>query len=213
MDKSILASHGTTLTQIGQVIANAVLDNGGTNEDTKRILSDENLRNKIAGLVLDGVTINQILRPLSSGETLTIPACDGTQTLAQAKETFLAYLDPDFKNWGLDKQGNPTEEMKVRVYEMVKNATSAQMLGSLGNDRDKLCLTQHQIKTFCEKHANWFRANSYGIFFPFKVEDQFFVVRVHMYSGNLFANIFWFDDSNMWRAGNQHRVVVPQLGV
>ena len=53
---------------------------------------------------------NPILRLLSADETIIISACDGTQTLAQAKETFPAYLDSDFKNWGLDKNGKPTEK-------------------------------------------------------------------------------------------------------
>ncbi len=50
--KSELASCGMALAQIGQTIAHAVVDNGGTDEDTKKILGDKTLAKQIAELVL-----------------------------------------------------------------------------------------------------------------------------------------------------------------
>lgn len=153
---------------------------------------------------------DSILRLLSAG-AITIAACDGTQTLAQAKKTFPAYLDSDFKNWGLDKRGKPTKETAVSVFEMVKDATFAQMFGSLKADLDKMCLTQDQIKTFCEKHQNLLRADGYGTFFLFKGEDQFFVASVSVRSDGLRVDVFRFEDDHVWYAVLQRRVVVPQL--
>ena len=146
-------------------------------------------------------------------ENLLLPACDGTQTLAQAKKTFPLYLDPDFKNWGLDKKGVVTKETAVQVYELIKNATFAQMFGSLGADLDKLCMTQHQIKAFCEKHADWLRADGNATFFLFKVGDQFFVAHVSVHSVGLCAYVDRFERDIVWRAEPARRLVVPQLTV
>lgn len=158
------------------------------------------------------VARGSILRLLSGGETITIAPCDGTQTLAKAKETFPSGIDSDFKNWKLDKAGNATEETAVQVYEVAKDATFAKMFGSLGSDLNKLCLTQHQIKTFCEKHSSWLRTDGYATFFLFKVEDQFFVADVDVDPGGLFVYAFRFGDGFEWHAENQHRLVSPQLG-
>lgn len=215
MAKSGLAARGMTLAQIGQAIAHAVVDGGGTDEDTKRILRDEKLRKKIAEVILRRAEspLNLILRLISEYEDIIIPACDGSATLAQAKETFLSYIDSDLKNWGLDKAGIATEKTTVQVYELVKDATFAQMFGSIGVDLDKLCLTQHQIKTFCEKHTKWLRTNGDATLFLFKEEGQFFVADVRVYSNGLGVLVLRFGDEHVWIADYWHRLVVPQLTV
>lgn len=166
------------------------------------------LRNE---LVVQQAVPNPTLRLLSAGETIIIPACDGTQTLAQARKTFSAHLDPDFKNWGLDKLGKPTKETVASVYKMAKNATFAQMFGSLKADLDKLCFTQHQIKKFCEKHPDRLRADGAGTFFLFKAEDQFFVAHVQARSSCMDADVHRFDYDGVWDSDYRRRVVLPQL--
>ncbi len=154
---------------------------------------------------------NAILKLLSKGESIIIDACDGTETLATAKETFKSGIDGDFKNWGTNKPGVSTEDTAVQVHEMVKDATFAQMFGSLGTDLDKLCLTQAQIKNFCKKHPNWLRKDGYATFFLFKVEDQFFVAFVYVYSDGLNVFVFRFGYDFVWFAECSLRLVVPQL--
>lgn len=156
---------------------------------------------------------NPILKLLSKGESVIIDACDGIETLANANETFKSGIDNDFKNWGLNKSGDATEETAVAVHEMVQDATFTKMFTSFGSDLDKLCLTQHQIKAFCKKHANWLRTNGYAIFFLFKVEDQFFVAHVHVDSDGLLVSVSRFESDDVWGAECAHRVVVPQLAV
>lgn len=65
---------------------------------------------------------NPIFKLLSKGESVIIDACDGTETLANANETFKLGIDNDFKNWGLNKSGVATEETAVAVHEMVQDA-------------------------------------------------------------------------------------------
>ncbi len=180
----------------------AVVNMLGGMEGVQRLLRNE--------LVIQEAVPSQILRLLSAGVTITIGKCDGKQSLAQAKKTFPSYIDSDFKKWGLDKAGVATEETQVQVYELVKDAI---MFGSIGTDLDKLCMTQHQIKQFCENHSNWLRADGYGTFFLFRVEDQFFVAHVNVLSSGLCVYVNRFELDCVWRAEFQHRLVSPQLTV
>ena len=152
-----------------------------------------------------------ILKLISEAHEIIIETCDGSQTIATAKETFKSGIDGDFKNWGTNKAGASTEKTPVQVHEMVKDATFAQMFGSLGTDLDKLCLTQHQIKTFCEVHKEWLRKDGYATFFLFKVDEQFFVASVDVRSDGLRVFVFRFEYDFVWDAVRLHRVVVPQL--
>ena len=101
---------------------------------------------------------------VSEGVPLTIDVLDGKEILANATEVFLAGIDGDLKNWALDKVDVATKETAVNVYELVSDATFAQMFGSLSNDLDKLCLTQAQIKSFCTKYPDWIRGDGFGTF-------------------------------------------------
>jgi len=171
------------------------------------------LQDIIEGKFIHSKKDNAILRLLTKGESIIIDSCDGSETLANAKETFKAGIDGDFKNWGTNKPSNRTEETAVAVHEIVKDATFAQMFGSLGTDLDKLCLTQHQIKNFCKKHSNLLRTNGYATFFLFKVEDQFFVASVGVDSGGLSVSVYGLERDDVWNARCAPRVVVPQLTV
>jgi hypothetical protein len=162
---------------------------------------------------------NEISRLLSKGESIIIDACDGTETLAKAKETFKSGIDSEFKDWGTDKPSKETGETAVLVCEAQNDSTFVQLFGSLGNDLDKLCLTQHQIKNFCKKHSNWLRTEGYSTFFLFKVDEQFFVALVHINSSNphsdglLHLRLRRFGYDRVWDATFYRRVVIPQLTV
>ena len=151
------------------------------------------------------------LKLLSGAETLMLDSLDGKETLATAKEIFLSGIDSDFKNWGTNKPCIATKEQAVDIHELVKDGTFAQMFGSIGTDLDKLCLTQSQIKNFCKKHSNWLRADGNATFFLFKVEDQFFVAAVGVYSDGLRVDLVRFGDGNVWGAKYLLRLVVPYV--
>ena len=181
--------------------------------DVLQLVHDKKFEEAIK--VAENVAISenpQIFKLLSKDQSLVIEAVDGTKTLANAKDVFKSGIDFDFKNWGTNKPGNATKEMAVQVYEMTENATFPQMFGSLGTNLDKLCFSQHQIKTFCKKYPNWLCAD-YATFFPFKVEDHFFVACVRVVSDGLFVFVRRFESGFVWLAGCRHRVVVPQLTV
>lgn len=166
-----------------------------------------------------GRSPNVFLNLISGGESIVIGATDGKEILANANEVF-AYIDGEFRNPRTDEPGHPTGEALVEVYEVIKDATFEQMLGSLGADRRilasvrKLCFTQAQIKSFVKdkKHRNWLRADGYGTFFLFESFSFFFVACVFVNSGG-FLRVFVYRlvNSAIWDADDQHRLVVPQL--
>ena len=150
-----------------------------------------------------------ILR-LISEKPLVLEPTDGSQILADAGDTF-AYIDSDFRNWNADEPGPATQQAQVCVYEMAKDATFAQMFGSLAPDVGKLCLTQAQIKWFVAKHRDQLRSDGFTTFFLFKSHDHFFVAGVRVSSDGLEVSVYRFEDSGVWDAEDRRRVVVPQL--
>jgi len=157
--------------------------------------------------------IQPILRRLFEDETITIAACDGSKFISDAKSTFKIFLDSDFERWGLSKCGKSTVASNVSIHEMVKDATFVQMFGSLGSDLDKLCLSQHQIISFCVEHCDRLRQDGYATFFLFKESDQFYVADVGANSVGLDVRVFRLERVRVLDGGSRRRLVVPQLTV
>ena len=157
-------------------------------------------------------TKNAVLRKISGGHKVIVPATSGQRTIAQAGDVFTGWLDPDFKNWGTDVAGEAKPETPADVYELAEDATFEQMFTSLSSDLDQLLWEQEQILAFVESHKNWLHPEGYGSFFLFKVGNEVFVVFVGFDSvGVLFAYVFRFDDAYIWDASRRGRVFVPQL--
>jgi len=150
-------------------------------------------------------------RIISGGEKLIIEPTDGSRGLADATDVF-ACIDADFKNYGADELGQPTAAMPVVVREMCKDANFAQMFDELNSDREKLCLTPHQIKIFVQNHRRWLRTDGYSTFFLFKSQSNFFVARVSFgFGGGLRVRVGQFGRSVVWGAEYRRRIVVPKL--
>jgi len=155
----------------------------------------------------------EILKLISGGESPILDAVDGTETLYEAKDVFV-YRDSDFKNYGVNAKGPATPKTSVRVYEMIKDASFAQMFGSLSSDVRKLCLTQAQIKNFVRNYRGWLRTDGWATFFLFESNSELFVASVSVDSdGGLEVDVDRFEDSSVWFAGCRYRLVVPQLAV
>ncbi|MDI6820628.1 MAG: hypothetical protein QMD65_00410 [Patescibacteria group bacterium] len=187
---------------------------GGT-EDVFYSLKDESKIQEIARILVGKAEkkILQFLRLISAGESIILDSVDGSETLYDATDVF-AYRDSDFKNYGANKKGLRTEATPVQVYEMVKDATFAQMFGSLSSDLNALCFTQSQIKNFAKKHRHWFKTDGCSMFFLFKSNNQFFVTYVYVHSDStLDVNVNRFENGNVWNAEFRYRLVVPQLAV
>lgn len=159
------------------------------------------------------------LRLISGGEKIVIAATDGKETLAEATDVFPAYIDSDFKGWGLNVPSRATNETEATVYEMKDNGTFAQIFGGFGENLDRLCFTQSQIKKFCRDHARWLRTDGWATFFLFtpdggpikKDKSNLFVARVYVDADGREASVRRFSYDFVWRADGCPRVVLPQL--
>lgn len=155
---------------------------------------------------------NPTLRLVSRGESLIIPACDGSKILANSEKIFKVDLNKNI-HLGDNQQRMPSLETAVEVYETEKNVTSAEIFFSLGDDLNKLYLTEHQIVVFCKKYYPWLRIGSYSppTFFMFKGEKDFFLAHVFATSsGDLALRRDRFKHGgSILPAGV--RVVIPEL--
>jgi hypothetical protein len=168
----------------------------------------------IKGAILEcSAVIKGCLKRISGEERLTLDPTDGTETLAKADDVFSS-IDSDYRTWGTDVTGKPTQEVGVEVYEMAEDADFPKMFGGFDAELDDLCFTQPQIKQFAKKHRKWLRADGYGTFFLFKVGGEFFVAHVRVHgAGRLSTHVYRLSHDNVWNAVSRHRVVVPQLAL
>ncbi len=142
---------------------------------------------------------------------LTIPACDGTRTIAQATDVFKWGIDGDFKNWGLDVPSKATSTVQADVHELVWEGRFNQFFPSLNSDIKQPCWTQHQIIAFCLEHRGQLRTEGWANFFLFEANNDFFVARVSVYDdGQLDVDVDRFSHDRVWYAKDRHRVVVPR---
>lgn len=155
----------------------------------------------------------KILAPLYEGEDIIIGPTKGNETIANADDMF-DYVQPDFKARGTDvPSGVSTETARAKVYEMRdRNATFAQMFGSLGRIRTR-SWQQGQVIAFCRDNRDKLRQEGFGTFFPFKVKDRIrpFVACVCVGGERLEVAVFKLNYKDIWKAQAHRRVVVPQL--
>ena len=152
------------------------------------------------------------LKLISGDKKIVLQKTDDQELLAEADDIFND-IDPDFKNYGCNVKGaksKPTAKTAVQVYELVKDATFQQMFGAFGENLDRLCFSQSQIKKFVRNHREMLALNWWTSFL-FKVEEEFFVARVSRYnSGILGVHVYYFSDKYVWNGGYGNRLVIPQ---
>ena len=170
------------------------------------------LFNFFESLLADSVEAKpSILRLISGGEKIMIEALDGKAYISDAKKTFKSFIDPDFKNWGLNQSSPATAETLLDVSEMTSDGTFVQIFAGITPDLDKIVMTQAQIIRFCEKHPTWLRQEGYATFFLTKVGGEYFVVHVRVFDGGLNVRVNRLGLGHVWRGEYRHRVVSPQL--
>ena len=152
------------------------------------------------------------LTELYREEEIFVDECGGTKEsgLYYAGDLFKGYLSTNLKDWNLINSQKKTEKTEVKVFEMHKNGDYRTIFGSFNKDLEALCMTQAQIKNFCEKNKNKLRTNGYATFFLFNEGNEFFVAFVYFYDdGHLRLNVDKFSYDSVWRASYRHRIVVP----
>ena len=171
------------------------------------------LRTLVTALAENPVVIQtEYLRQLFVGEAISVGATDGTETIAKARNVFVAGIDSDFVAWGLDVPSRPTKATKAIVCEITNDGTFAEVFESLNRSLDSLCWEQSQIVEFAKKYRDRICEDRRATFFLFKVGNKFFVAYVHVHSdGGLHVYVDRFSNDNVWYAEDRHRFAVPQL--
>jgi hypothetical protein len=163
-----------------------------------------------------------ILRSISGDEKLTIRALDGRFIIVQAKNIFRANIDPHFIQWRLSKLGIATPEISVRVYEMIKDASFADIFNSLPGTLEQKWLTQNQVIEFCAVWPDWLRSGGFATMFLCKNDESqpideanpqnnLMEVGVSAKTDGLSAVVNHFDYTYVWAAKYRRRVVVPVI--
>lgn len=159
--------------------------------------------------------IDSYLKDFSGKSSIILSPCDGSGKLLEAKEVFTAgiyYPNPDFAKSIIDKnQVIKTKKTKVRVYEVIKNSTLAQMFGCFETEIERLCLTQHQIKKFCKNHSKWLEYSCMANFFVFKCGGKVAVAWVGVNLAGLNIQFRQLNDEEVFLGIYRHRLIVPQL--
>src|SRR3990167_3549470 len=125
MKKSLMVSGMNFATEFINGLYKAVVKLGGNEEQMFDALkTGSEFISKCAELIVQkkDEAVEKILSLISSGESVVIDAVDGTETLANAKDVFVGYVDSDFRKYGTDEKGEGTGETSVNIYEMVQNS-------------------------------------------------------------------------------------------
>jgi hypothetical protein len=164
----------------------------------------------------------QILRLISGGHALKLKASDGSRLIHQAKNTFEAYIDSNFVNWGMNKPGVATPEILAEVHEMVSNGTFMGIFSALPGCWNEKCIPQDKVVDFCETLPDWLRQEEFGNFFLVKKDEakpvdeknpseNLAVVAVSVNDVGLHVFVFRLEYARVWNGEYRHRVVSPQL--
>jgi hypothetical protein len=150
MSKSKLADTGIVLAQVGQKIAHAVVDNGGTDSDTKTVLSKEGLVKDIAMLILGKVKVvvievAKILRLVESG--IVVPTVTETFVVAdhfrvnigsdvfkpwKKGEVKISYIGDDFEVFFLCQEVSVRDGQFLSCYQLTQNTYDMVIRKELG---------------------------------------------------------------------------------
>ncbi|OIO48830.1 MAG: hypothetical protein AUJ34_02295 [Parcubacteria group bacterium CG1_02_41_12] len=164
------------------------------------------------GRFADVARPHEILRLISGGHDLIIPATDGLELISQAEDVFTGWIDSDFVNWGANETSSATPDTPVQVCELARDAIFAQMLDSICADLERICLAQSQIIGFVRKYADWLHPRGWATFFPFSSKGKFFVALVRTGDdGRLLVRVSRRERGDIWSAESRARIVLPQL--
>lgn len=114
---------------------------------------------------------NQILRLLSIDDKMAIN--ENGMILSLAKDVFQK---------AMFVKANQLKLISIQEYELIKPAKYADMFTSLTDNLDEICFSQVQIIEFCKKHSEKFRPNNYAYLFLTKINEEYCVANVRLYS-------------------------------
>ncbi len=151
-------------------------------------------------------------------EVALLDSTDGSEILVKERASLSSedgfnYVHPDYYEHRPEGHGEPTEEIRIEIRKMEKDATFAEAFGPLSEDPSKLCLTLPQIKDFLKKcRSKWLPAHRYEVFFLFESKGELYILKVAVGTDNhLRLYTYEYDDPEMWDDTRTRHLVVPEL--
>lgn len=165
---------------------------------------------------------SSILHLISGGHSLKLKASDGGRLICQAKDVFKGHIDPNFIKLGINKLGIATPEILVDVHEIVNDGTFMDIFQALPGSWDQKWISQDKVIDFCKSFPHWLGQGISFTFFLIKKDenktinkekpaDNLAVVRVFVYSDDLYVIVFCLEDDRRWDGGHHYRGISPQL--
>lgn len=147
---------------------------------------------------------------IPDGKKIAIEALPaGHTTIYQSRNVFFHVSSFEYK--GLENEQIASEETIVNVYKSKQKITTfSEMFNSLNSDLKKLCLTQSQIVSFCQKNSQHLCQGG-PTFFLIENNNGFLVVRVHSFANGLQASFDRFEDKDPLLNVVNYHLVVPAI--
>ncbi len=136
---------------------------------------------------------NLYLKLISGKIDIQLSACPGGQGTSLVHSKILVPMKPSvegeslgsyLQNMDIDYPQLPTPTDTLQVYEVTKEGTLNQIIGSLNFSLEKLTLTQEQINKFCIEQRGWLSEEGFGTFFLFcekiNSEPEFYVACIYL---------------------------------
>ncbi len=160
------------------------------------------------------ITFTDYLLPIV--ETgLILPATNGELNFLRAGKVFVANLDNNYVNWGLNFSDKATIKSPFMIYQLIKNGNFEQIYNSFGLPLNYLCMTQHQIINFCLKFPEKLIQEEYFNFFLSKKEGaghtEYFVIQVALMGERLANSVRLISLPHVWLKEYQLQFIVPQV--
>jgi hypothetical protein len=151
MSKSKLADNGMLLTQIGQRIAFAVVDNGGKDSDTKTVLLYQNLPKDIAMLILgkaeivmievikilrlvkSAIEIPAVTKPFVVADHFQVNIGDNVTKPWEKGKVKICNIGDDFKAHFFGQGVSVRDGQVLSCNRLIKNAYDMEMRKELGS--------------------------------------------------------------------------------
>jgi hypothetical protein len=158
--------------------------------------------------------VSQYFKRLYADNIFEISACDGTRTIAGAKNVFKKgmYLNGTFLSSSCPK----TELVKIDCHQLIKKTDSPVIFKAFCKNVDNLkeiMFTQHQVVEISEKYL----LNSLKLLLkkiisiPFKDNNEYFIADIEVFSNGLDIYIYGFEYITAWYAVNRRHLIVPTI--
>lgn len=155
---------------------------------------------------------------LSIGQ-IQLEAIDGQgATYATASKVFRAYLDPNFRKYGIIFSG-ATQETKIVVEDLMRDGRFSDFFGTTASELEKRRMLGSQFLAICRDHSSKLSGEGFANFFVLTKNNRMvaedlsnvFVAYVIVCDkGKLEANLYEFRRAIVWDGNCGHRVFSPK---